>query len=204
MRTTSFAEDKAEVSAVSANIAIVNDYVWRGKTQSDDKKAIQGGFDWGVGNGFALGIWGSSLGTDGGSEFDYYGAYSGELDNGIGYEVGYIDYRYSKDNGAADFKEAYVGGSYGDFSLTYYRGRKEAANYVEGNYGTSITDVDFSLTLGKYSNTTDNTDGYKVYGLSLGKSYDGLDYALGFTKTKENSSTNENEKNTVFSVSKSF
>jgi hypothetical protein len=31
-----------------------------------------------------------------GSEFDYYGSYSGEA-GGIGYEVGYTAYRYSKD-----------------------------------------------------------------------------------------------------------
>jgi hypothetical protein len=31
-----------------------------------------------------------------GSEFDYYGSYAGEV-GAIGYEVGYIAYRYSKD-----------------------------------------------------------------------------------------------------------
>jgi uncharacterized protein (TIGR02001 family) len=58
--------------------------VWRGKTQSNNKKTIQGGLDWDAGNGFALGIWGSNVAD--GSEFDYYGSYSGEAGD-IGYEV---------------------------------------------------------------------------------------------------------------------
>ncbi len=205
MSSVSFANESTEAqSSISANVTLASDYVWRGKTQSDDKKAVQGGLDWDAGNGFAVGIWGSTLGTDGGSEFDYYGSYSGELESGIGYEVGYIDYRYSKDNGAANFKEAYVGASYGDFGLTYYSGQDAAADYVEGGYGASIDGVDVALTLGKYSDTTGNNDGYKLYGLSFGKSYGGLDYGLGFTKTNEDDSATDNEKNTVFSVSKSF
>ncbi len=191
-------------SAISANINIVTNYVWRARTQSDDNKAIQGGLDWDARNGFILGIWGSSLGKNDGSEFDYYGSYSGKLNNGIGYEIGYIDYRYSKDNGSANFKESYISTSYANFGLIYYKGHNEAVNYIEGSYGTSINDIDASLTLGRYSNTIGNADGYKMYGISFGKSYDGLDYALNFTKTNENDVDVDNEENIVFSIGKSF
>jgi uncharacterized protein (TIGR02001 family) len=54
--SVSFATEEEKQSAVSANITIANDYVWRGKTQSNNKKTIQGGLDWDAGNGFALGI----------------------------------------------------------------------------------------------------------------------------------------------------
>lgn len=211
--STVFAAEEEVVSPISANITITNDYVWRGKTQSDDKKAIQGGFDWDAGNGFALGIWGSNLKD--GSEFDYYGSYSGELDNGIGYEVGYITYRYSKDavNNRLNFDESYVSGSYGDFGLSYYKGsgKKDlkVGNYIEGSYGTSINDIDVSLTFGKYSEAVsgDSSD-YKMYGLSLGKSYEGLDFSLSFTKVNDSDNSAAyntlNEKNTVLSISKSF
>lgn len=211
--SASFAAEEEASSPISANITIANDYVWRGKTQSDDKKAIQGGFDYDAGNGFALGIWGSNV-TDG-SEFDYYGAYSGELENGLGYEVGYIAYRYSKDavGNRLNFDETYVGASYGDFGLTYYKGNGkkelEVGNYIEASYGTSVSDVDISLTIGQYSEAVsgDSSD-YKVYGISLGKSYEGLDFALGFTKVSDSDNSAAyntlDEKNTVFSISKSF
>ncbi|CAC9513214.1 Conserved hypothetical protein 2001 [uncultured Gammaproteobacteria bacterium] len=210
--SVSFATEEEKQSAVSANITIANDYVWRGKTQSDDKKIIQGGLDWDAGNGFALGIWGSNIAD--GSEFDYYGSYSGEVGD-IGYEVGYITYRYSKDatGNRLNFDEAYVGASYGDFGLTYYKGSGkktlEVGDYIEVSYGTSINDIDISLTAGKYSEAVkgDSSD-YKVYGVSLGKSYDGLDYALGFAKVKDSDNSAAyntlNEKNTMFSISKSF
>jgi uncharacterized protein (TIGR02001 family) len=173
---------------------------------------IQGGLDWDAGNGFALGIWGSNVAD--GSEFDYYGSYSGEAGD-IGYEIGYIAYRYSKDaaGNRLNFNEAYVGASYGDFGLTYYKGNGEktleAGDYIEGSYGTSINDIDVSLTVGRYSEAVkgDSND-YKVYGVSLGRSYGGLDYALGFTKVKDSDSSAAyntlNEKNTMFSISKSF
>ena len=200
--SASFAAEE-EVSPISANVTIASDYVWRGKTQTDDKKAIQGGLDYDAGNGFALGIWGSNVDFGGlSSEFDIYGSYSGELEGGFGYEVGYISYTYNKKSG--NFKESYISGSYGDFGLTYYKGAGSANNYVEGSYGTNVNDIDVSLTFGKYSDTAGTTDGYKMYGLSLGKSYAGLDYALGFTKTNENTAGASNEKNTVLSISKSF
>lgn len=210
--SVSFAAEEEKQSAVSANITIANDYVWRGKTQSNNKKTIQGGLDWDAGNGFALGIWGSNVAD--GSEFDYYGSYSGEAGD-IGYEIGYIAYRYSKDaaGNRLNFNEAYVGASYSDFGLTYYKGNGEktleAGDYIEGSYGTSINDIDVSLTVGRYSEAVkgDSND-YKVYGVSLGRSYGGLDYALGFTKVKDSDSSAAyntlNEKNTMFSISKSF
>ncbi|CAC9476549.1 Conserved hypothetical protein 2001 [uncultured Gammaproteobacteria bacterium] len=210
--SVSFATEEEKQSAVSANITIANDYVWRGKTQSDDKKTIQGGLDWDAGNGFALGIWGSNIAD--GSEFDYYGSYAGEV-GAIGYEVGYIAYRYSKDaaSNLLNFDEAYVGASYGDFGLTYYKGNGkktlEVGNYIEASYGTSIKDIDVSLTVGKYSEAVkDDSSDYKVYGISLGKSYDGLDYTLSFAKVKDSDNSAAyntlNEKNTIFSISKSF
>ncbi|SMM97820.1 conserved hypothetical protein [uncultured Candidatus Thioglobus sp.] len=210
--SASFAAEEAAVSPISANVTIANDYVWRGKTQTDDKETIQGGFDWDAGNGFAAGIWGSNV-TDG-SEFDYYASFSGES-NDVGYEVGYIAYRYSKDasDNLLNFDEAYVGASYGDFGVTYYKGSGkktlDVGNYIEGSYGTNVNDIDVSLTVGNYSEAVsgDSSD-YKVYGISLGTSYTGLDFALGFTKVSDSDNSAAyntlDEKNAVFSISKSF
>ncbi len=209
--SASFAAEEV-ASPISVNITIANDYIWRGKTQSNDKEAIQGGFDYTHKSGFAAGIWGSNVAD--GSEFDYYGSYSGEAGN-IGYEVGYIAYRYSKDaaSNPLNFDEVYVGASYGDFGLTYYKGdgkkSLKVGDYIEGSYGVNISDIDVSVTAGKYSEAVsgDSSD-YMTYGLSFGKSYAGLDYTLGFTMVSDSDSSASyntlDEKNTVFSISKSF
>ncbi len=76
----------------------------------------------------------------------------------------------------------------------------KVGNYVEASYNN----IDVSLTVGKYfeSVTADNND-YKIYGISLGKSYKGLDLTLRFAKNHFSHNI-FNEKNTVFSISKSF
>ena len=67
-------------SAVSANVSIASDYIWRGMTQTDGI-AVSGGFDYAADGGFYAGIWGSnvnfndSTGSGNGAEFDYYFGY---------------------------------------------------------------------------------------------------------------------------------
>ncbi|MDC9715254.1 MAG: TorF family putative porin [Gammaproteobacteria bacterium] len=196
MSATSFAENKAEVSAVSANITIANDYIWRGETQSDDKKAIQGGLDYDIGNGFALGVWGSNVDFGGASsEFDIYGSYSGELDSGVGYEIGYISYTYNeKDN---DFEEAYVAVSYEGFGLTQYKGVDDASDNLELSYNLDLSGVDTTLVYGDYKDIN------KYHSVTFAKSFNELDYAVAWNKSKPDAGGSSSD-NTVFSISKSF
>ena len=51
-----FAEEAAapEVSPITANVTVVNDYRYRGLTQSNFKPAIQGGFDYAHESGFYI------------------------------------------------------------------------------------------------------------------------------------------------------
>jgi len=211
-------ETVAPASSISGNLSLANNYVWRGMSQhadtdgvSDKKITLSGGLDYDIGKGFALGIWASNVSsgksTDGSkatTEVDYYGSYSGDINEDTGYEVGYISYTYPGQKGN-DFEEAYLGLTYNDFGLTYYNGRKQAADYLEGSYAITLSDIEVSLTAGKYSDKDDGTGGYKVYGLSLGKSYDGWDYSIGYTKKGDSTgSTTDSENNTVFGISKSF
>jgi uncharacterized protein (TIGR02001 family) len=48
-------------SPIAANVTIVNDYRYRGLTQSNFKPAIQGGFDYAHESGFYIGNWNSSI-----------------------------------------------------------------------------------------------------------------------------------------------
>jgi hypothetical protein len=48
----------------SANVALTNDYVWRGISQTNEDPAIQGGFDFEHPSGVYLGVWGSNVDFD--------------------------------------------------------------------------------------------------------------------------------------------
>ena len=51
----------APTPALTGNIRLVNDYVWRGLTQTNGKPAIQGGLDYTHASGFYVGTWLSNI-----------------------------------------------------------------------------------------------------------------------------------------------
>lgn len=82
---------------VTANVALTNNYVSRGFTQTWSKPAIQGGLDYAHSSGLFLGTWMSSLsGTEyrGGSiEWDLYGGYTGTVSD-LSYTAALYQYVY--------------------------------------------------------------------------------------------------------------
>ena len=97
----------------SADVAITNDYVYRGTSQTDEHPALQGGIYWS--NEFKagsqdltldLGVWGSNVDFNDGDrasvEIDYTAGLSTEI-NGIGLGVGYIYYSYPGSGSALDY-----------------------------------------------------------------------------------------------------
>jgi len=54
-------EDTSASSPIAANVTVVNDYRYRGISQSNFKPAIQGGFDYAHESGFYIGNWNSSI-----------------------------------------------------------------------------------------------------------------------------------------------
>jgi len=62
---SAYAEEAAaeapEASPITANVTVVNDYRYRGISQSNFKPAIQGGFDYAHESGFYIGNWNSSI-----------------------------------------------------------------------------------------------------------------------------------------------
>ena len=104
-----FAEEAAapEVSPVTANVTVVNNYVYRGLTQSNFKPAVQGGFDYAHESGLYIGNWNSSISWigDGYSgtiptvsapvEMDFYAGFKKELiAEGFASDVGVLQYYY--------------------------------------------------------------------------------------------------------------
>ena len=104
---------------LSANIGVVSNYFFRGISESDDGAAVQGGLDFEDESGFYAGTWASNVdfGDSTSYELDLYLGFGAELDNGLGYDVGYLYYAYPDAPGSADFGEVYGSLSYSLFSF---------------------------------------------------------------------------------------
>ncbi|MHA7819278.1 MAG: TorF family putative porin [Erythrobacter sp.] len=94
LETSNMADSGFEVSG---NVALVTDYRFRGVSFSDGDPALQGGIDLGHSSGFYIGTWGSTI--SGGSEFgelelDVYGGWSGDVADGVTFDIGLLYYIY--------------------------------------------------------------------------------------------------------------
>ena len=98
-----------EKSPITANVTVVNDYRYRGISQSNFKPAIQGGFDYTHESGFYIGNWNSSISwisdtyTSSGNaqaisapvEMDFYAGFKKELiGEGFASDIGVLQYYY--------------------------------------------------------------------------------------------------------------
>ena len=122
---------------ISANIALVNDYRFRGISQSNKNPALQGGFDYAFENGIYLGTWGSTVDFDsagdfnGSLELDVYGGWTTEFGENSSIDFGYIYYAYPGDDNGLD-------GDYQEFYANYgWRGLSLGVAYSDDYYGSS-------------------------------------------------------------------
>lgn len=103
------ADESAQTSPVTANVAWVSNYLYRGISQTGGKPALQGGFDFAAANGFYLGAWGSNVsiwsdrytqtaGAQGANnsslEMDTYAGVKNSFATDYTYDVGYLRYSY--------------------------------------------------------------------------------------------------------------
>ena len=86
----------------TSNIGLFSQYVFRGVSQTNEKPAVQGGFDLGHKSGFYVGTWASNIswlsdsapGVSASMEWDWYGGYKGSLPADFGYDLGVLYYWY--------------------------------------------------------------------------------------------------------------
>jgi uncharacterized protein (TIGR02001 family) len=92
----------APAPAVTANVALVSNYLYRGISQTGGKPAIQGGFDYAHSSGFYAGVWGSNiswisdskLATNASVELDTYIGFKNSFATDFNYDVGFLRYNY--------------------------------------------------------------------------------------------------------------
>lgn len=176
---------------LSANLSLVSNYKFRGLDQSNNKPALQGGFDFEAG-GFYIGNWNSSISFANGIEMDVYGGYAGEFGNGLGYDVGILQYLYPGDSNA-NTTELYAGLSFGPFGAKYSHTVSKRWFGIENGRGSGYLALSYeqelmprvtvAATVGfsqfrSSARAAGDVANYTDY--SVGASYDlGNDFALG-------------------------
>ncbi len=216
---------------ISANVTFTTDYVFRGISQTNEKFAVQGGFDWtSESTGIYVGTWASNISYDEASvELDGYVGWAKSFGD-FGVDVGWLHYNYPGES-VLNTDEVYVTGSWKWISASYYYtassewfGLKDArgsgylllgAEYtfpmgftVGGTYGsTMLSGDDPDLPL---KNDFLDYEDYKVYVGYSDATYTGLDYELAYTDTSFDNDAVKTDIGPIaddrvfFSVSKSF
>jgi len=153
-------EAQAEDLAISGDIGVFSQYVWRGMAQGNSGASLQGDFGADIADGLSANVWFATpigSGSNSVTEFDWTVDYSGEIE-GFSYSLGYIFYSYL--NGASgNTGEVYAGVGYGPVSATYYyatnsnKGGWKKNSYLDvglsGSAGGFDLGADFGFYFGK-------------------------------------------------------
>lgn len=158
------ADDAASPVSFTGNVGLYSQYVFRGLTQSREKPAVQGGFDYAYNFGpasFYLGTWGSNIswlsdfGTYASSslEWDWYGGFRGNFGSSdFTYDVGFLYYYYpgtvNPGANSGDTQEIYgaLGWKWITAKYSYSVGNKTFA--VDDTSGTWYLDLSASVPFG--------------------------------------------------------
>jgi len=160
----------ASAHTVTANVGLVSNYIFRGITQTVEKPALQGGFDYARTSGFYAGIWGSNVSWiigsgatgDAGLELDTYAGFKNSFAGDFSYDVGFIRYNYlgtytpPATYAKADTNEVYgsIGYKWISAKYSYALGQfltvpgASGTNYLEANASYPVGDS--GVTLGAH------------------------------------------------------
>lgn len=192
---------------LSANVAVTNDYVWRGISQTDNGFAVQGGLDY-TNGGFYVGTWASNVdfGSDADIEVDLYGGYRGAITESLSFDVGVIGYVYPGEDDL-NFLEVKAGLGYTVDALsagvTAYYDPDNENTYVEGTGTYAFTEKFKGLaSVGNYS--FDAGGDYTNWSVGATYSFDLFDLTGKYTDTDIDGATDIADENFVIMVSKVF
>jgi len=193
----------AQAVELSGNVAITNDYVWRGFSQTTENMAIQGGFDLEA-EGFYAGVWGSNANWAPGmqSEFDLYLGYGGDITDSLSYDVGVIRYMYPDTTVDVDFTEIYGSVSFMGATLGVAIDNDNDAEYYNLDYELALPN-DFGLSFHYGDYNFDAGGDYSDYSIGVAKSAGGFDFSLAWIDT-DVSGVAEADSRVVFAIAKSL
>ncbi|MBT7952880.1 MAG: hypothetical protein HN764_14725 [Gammaproteobacteria bacterium] len=224
--TQVYAEDSPH--EFSANVSMLTDYLYRGISQTNENFALQGGFDYAhAPTGVYVGTWASNIDFAESLEIDIYGGISGELGNGISWDVGGLYYMYPGSNAQPeeDFFEAYanLGYTFKNIQLEPTVGAGVAYSpdffgedgdgvYVYGSLDLSLpNDFGLSFYVGHQDIEGDKLSGpagfdYVHYSIGISRSFGPADLSISWNDASDecDGGTNELCQAVVFSVGSSF
>jgi uncharacterized protein (TIGR02001 family) len=214
MSSVAFAADEpaaeVEVSPITANVTLTNNYIYRGLTQTNSKPAIQGGFDYAHESGLYIGNWNSSISWVGDNaaiggyntsapiEMDFYGGFKKEfIGEGFASDIGVLQYYYPTSglpNGVTNpnTTEAYVAQNFTFGPVTGFAKFSYAMTTIFGNAnsrGSYYPDLTLNYDTGMWGITANAHVGYQYIAgntttpnLSNSTLYSYTDWKLGLTK----------------------
>jgi uncharacterized protein (TIGR02001 family) len=219
---------------LSANLGASTQYRFRGLMQTNNKPAIQGGFDLTHPSGFYLGNWNSNVSWLSDSsdkvsaplEMDFYGGYKGKITQNITIDTGVMQYYYPGDYPSSytspDTTELYIGFGYGPMTFKYSHAltnlfgvadSKNSQYYnLSGSFPTPLWGLTIDAHVG-YQNLKHMDNGsYTDWSLGLTKNWDkGFSTSLAYVDTNADEAVYTNTKSryigkaaVVFSVAKSL
>jgi len=192
-----------EVSPITANVTVTNNYIYRGLTQSNYKPAIQGGFDYAHESGFYIGNWNSSISWVSDAniaksapiEMDFYGGFKKDLiAEGFASDFGVLQYYYPTNGTIAGYTnpnttELYVAQNATFGPVTGFLKFSYALSNTFGtptSTGSNYTDLTANYDTGFYGITLNGHVGYqKIQGQYYNAGAPSLSYAdwkVGLTK----------------------
>jgi uncharacterized protein (TIGR02001 family) len=215
----------AAADDISANVSLTSDYIWRGVSQTNEKQAIQGGFDYSHDFepiSWYIGTWSSNVDPSffGGkhspsTELDLYTGFTGELGE-FTYDAGWLRYFYPGGS-VNDTTEWKIGGGWKWFGATYYYsndwfGTHDDSSRIEGSFDYELPyEIGLSASIGNnYGDGTEDffSDSYVDWTLGVSKTMLGVDWGLAYTDTdikhSDCGSTDLCDAHYVVSMSKSF
>jgi len=144
----------APESTLSFNVGGVNEYRYRGISQSRLDPALSGGADYADKSGAYVGVWGSSIkwikdaGGKSNTEVDYYAGYKFTVGD-VGYDIGYLHYDYSGNalKPSANTNELYGAITLGPSTLKYSQSTGNLFGFANSK-GSSYVDLTATFDLG--------------------------------------------------------
>ncbi|WP_419342455.1 TorF family putative porin [Achromobacter sp. PD1] len=191
---------------LTANLTLASQYRYRGLMQSNNKPAIQGGFDLAHASGFYLGNWNSSISwlNDSNSEvsapveMDFYGGYKGNLAQDVPVDLGVLQYYYPGDYPSGytspDTTELYAGIGYGPLMFKYsisltnlfgFADSKHSQYFdLSGNFDTGVWGLTVNAHVGRQLVRNVDNGNYTDWKLGLTKDFgQGLSVSLAYLDT---------------------
>ena len=144
----------APESTMSFNVGGVNEYRYRGISQSRFDTALSGGADYADKSGVYVGVWGSSIkwikdaGGKANTEVDFYGGYKFTMGD-VGYDIGFLHYDYSGNalKPSANTNELYGAITMGPATLKYSQSTGNLFGFANSK-GSSYVDLTATFDLG--------------------------------------------------------